>query len=176
MKKGISFVTELTREQIKLYEERCRPDHGHNKNSKIMNYGRDFYSDTGFISDQDSLFDICEEDDKTVMSLLGKGGHELIAKTLLCVMLCNNIETIKTYFPELYIDVDVNNYRIKHGSEYYGMQLCPFVDENTFECAHKCQIPNSSSVDITVTNKRINENRISPEKLIAFFDIKKPSK
>lgn len=191
----MSYVTDLTKDQIKIYEERCRPDHGHVKNSQLMTFGMDLYSDTGFISDDDSLLDVCLKDDKTVTELLGEGGHELIGKTLLCFIVLE-LNQIKEKFPELYVDINLDNYHVERGDVYLGSQRCPFADKRTLKCIHDCQIPNYSNVDFTITNKITGESlkinpliahliyyhhfyqgdiphRFSPEKLIEFFNIKK---
>ncbi len=191
----MNFVTDFTKDQIKIYEKRCRPDHGHVKNSELMTFGQDIYSDTGFINDDDSLLEICLKDDKTVMELLGNGGHELIGKTLLCFMALE-LNQIKQNFPDLYVDIDLENYHVERGSPWLGSQRCPFADKRKLKCVTDCQIPNYSCIDFTITNKTTGESlkinpliahliyyhhfyqgnvphRFSPEKLIEFFNIKK---
>lgn len=188
----MSYITDFTKEQIKIYEEHCRPDHGRIKNSQLMTFGQDLYSDTGFISDNNSLLDIAQKDDKKVLKLLGNTGHELIGKTLLCVMIHDQIQEKR---PELYIDVNVENYFVKQESPWCGSQRCPFADKRTLKCVDNCQIPNYAHVDFTITNKTTGKtiklnfliahliyyhhfyqgnvpHRFSPEELIDFFNIK----
>lgn len=188
----MSYVTEFTEEQIKYYEERCRPDHGHIKNSKHMTYGNDFYSDTGFISDNDSLIDVAHKDDKTIMNLLGEGGHELIGKILVSIMA---YDQVKEKFPEYFIEVNTDDYIVKRKSPYCGSQRCPFMDMHSLKCNMNTRLTNYAYVDYVITKKSTGEiletnslmphmyydhhfyegtvpHRQSPKKLIKFFNIK----
>jgi len=82
MEREFFYVSDLPESNIAIYEERCRPDHGRVKNNRMMGFGTDFYSDTGFIDDTESLSAVCAEDNETVIAALGEHGHEIIAKTL----------------------------------------------------------------------------------------------
>jgi hypothetical protein len=180
------------RDQIEKYEEICRPDHNHEKNSQYMTYGHDFYSDTGFIDDKESLLDVCLSDDRAVTELLGENGHELIGKTLICIIYHSKIDMIKEKYPELYIDVNIDNYDVKRGSRYCGSQKCPFVNRRTSMCVPSRAISNFADMNYTITNKttgkvlKVNDliihliyyhhfyqgnvpHRRSPEELITFF-------
>lgn len=197
MERQSFYVSDLSKEEIAIYEERCRPDHDREKNSQIEGYGTDFYSDTGFIDDTESLSEVCAQDNETVVNALDKDGHEIIAKTLLCVMLHDQVDYIKEKFPDMYIDIHIENFQVKRESSWCGSQLCPFVNKFNKICVRPNPIPNYAAVDYSITNKltketlKVNllfahliychhfyeghvEHRISPTKLIDFFGLKRP--
>lgn len=196
-------VFNMTLRELESYEERCRPDIDHSKNDSVcINrnlYGVDLYSDTGFISESDSLFEVIVKDEIYIKEMLGTEGYvectkdfNIIAKTVFRVLCSLSDCEIKTRFPQLYMEIDKSNYKIEAVS-YLGSQVCPFADYNTLKC-NNCILPNRSSTDYTITKISNNDTlkisslmphlyydhrfflgsvpyRISPHRLIEFFDI-----
>ncbi len=186
----IGFVQKFTEKQFKYFEARCRPDHDHKKNGKLMTYGNDLYSDSGFIDDTESLSEISKANDEYVIKTLGKNGHDIIGNTLIS-LICNN-QKFKTTYPELCRDIDASKYKIKHNT-WLGTQYCPFVDEETWQCGNST-IPQFGGTDFEITKLETEdvlkitllhihlihhhhfyegnvEYRVSPQRLIEFFDL-----
>lgn len=189
----IGYILDLSKEFIKVFEERCRPDHNHIKNRALLTFGHDLYSDNGFISDTDSLYDICLKDDKYVKETLGEDGHSIIAGVLMDFL----NKDFREKYPEMCYNIDKSNYEIKYKS-VPGCQYCPFVHPKTFECGNSFVLPYASA-DYLIINKKTGklikvnclhthliyhhhfyegnvDHRISPEVLIEFFELNKQKK
>jgi hypothetical protein len=163
------FVESFTDEEYELYEPQCRPDHDRVKNRKNAFLGFDFYSDTGFISDQDSLKDVAQRDAKFVTEKLGEHGHQIIAIKLKMVVMKISFQNLQEknsggLLEELEQKVgpwNEEDFKVEQ-IEYCGNQGCPFFkkvmvkDEETgkeTEEFAKCGHPGSSGgVDYTITN------------------------
>ena len=185
----IDYILNLNKKQLKIFEERCRPDHGHKKNSQFNTYGNDLYSDSGFINDTESLYEICKTDDEYVTNILGKNGHDIISGALASLLYK---KTFKKKHPELCYDINTSNYEYTC-EQYMGVQYCPFVDITTKKCGHEI-FPQFGGINFNITNKKTNEilkitalhhhliyhhhfyegvvpYRVSPQELINFFEL-----
>lgn len=193
----VGTVLNFTKETLSIYEERCRPDHGRKKNNNLIPMygygfcGKDLYSDTGFISDTDSLYDVCKADDDYVKETLGENGHNMISGSLLKI---TTNEMFRRKYPELFegINIDTSKYNVDV-KQYMGVQYCPFVDVNTLRCGYDI-VPQYTTVDFTIAKIETGDtltisglnlhlihhhhfyqgnvsHRISPQRLIEFFNI-----
>jgi len=186
----IGYILDLGKDFIRVFEERCRPDHNNAKNKMLMTFGHDLYSNTGFISDTDSLYDICLKDDKYVKETLGEDGHIMISKMLMNLL----HRGLKEKCPKMYQEIDVSNYEITVKS-MPGCQYCPFVHPKIFECGYDFIAPYAGE-DYLITNKKTGKqlkintlnlhliyhhhfyegnvpHRVSPQTLIELFELKK---
>jgi hypothetical protein len=186
----INHVLDLNDDALKYFEERCRPDHNHEKNSQLMTYGNDLYSDSGFLNDTESLYDVCKQDDEYVKNILGEDGHNIIARALISII-CNSPK-FKEDYPEMFCDIDTSKYEVKKET-WLGTQYCPFVDESTWKCGNS-RLPQFGGTDFEITNKKTGEvlkvsllhvhliyyhhfyegnveYRLSPESIINFFGL-----
>ena len=134
------YVEDFTPEEYALYELHCRPDHDREKNNKLCFMGFDFYSDTGFISDEDSLKDVALRDSKYVIEKLGAHGHEIIAIKLMMVTTNKSFEVLQElngdgfaeHLKDHYLGPSGDDFfSVKHVS-YNGNQGCPFFEKRTF--------------------------------------------
>ena len=187
----IGYILDLDKEKLKYFEERCKPDHDHSKNLKLMTFGHDLYSDNGFISDTDSLYDVCLKDDKYVKETLGEDGHNIISKIIMVLL---SGDTFTTRYPKMNCDIDKSKYEVRFKSSH-GCQYCPFVDINIFECGNNFIAP-YIGYDYLIINKKAGKyfkintlqahliyhhhfyqgnvnHRIPPQDIIEFFELKK---
>lgn len=189
-------VLNMTCNDLKKYEERCRPDKDSRKNTNIglarNLYGIDLYSDAGFISDDDVLFDVITTDHQYIKNTLGEDGHNIIAKTVFRALCRLSDDEIKEKMTNLFILMNKSNFKVD-ASEYLGAQVCPFADYNTLKC-HNCVLPNRANMDFVITKLSNGDklkisslmphlyydhhffegnvpNRIEPSRLIDFFEL-----
>lgn len=167
----MGYVTDMTPEQLAEHERHCRPDHGRKRNESEMylRLGEDWFSDTGFINDTESLIDVARRDDATVVRLLGAEGHSIIGRALM--MLCVGPEKIRRGAPEMMLTgFDVTKFDTVNKT-FCGWQKCPFISHVPMKWTHdgaekseimigSCghQAPSSGgSADVTVINRATGE-------------------
>jgi len=170
----VGYITAMTPEQLTEHERNCRPDHGRVRNSvePYIALGQDWFSDTGFINDTESLIEVARCDEATVVRLLGADGHSIIARALMMLMYTKSLDDIRTGAPHLMLSgFDTDAFDVAE-TVWCGYQKCPFIAHTPVKlvvngvektqvmigsCGH--QPPASSAgTDYKATNKKTSES------------------